>query len=88
MSIPPYLAHLIVGGEERVGPESWTCDMGPHIQKDPAFVLRLCCCCFNFLILFEQVTLHFYFALGTAGCVTGPDKGLSILLHDVPVSYS
>ena len=43
---------------------------------------------FKFLILFEYVTLDFYFAWGTTDHVTSPNQGLSVLLHYVPVSYS
>lgn len=43
---------------------------------------------FKFLILLEQVTLHFYFALGTTNYVTGLKKGLNVLRHDAPVPYS
>lgn len=41
------------------------------ITQGPSFGVMLCCCCLEIIIIFEQGTLHFYFALGTANYVAG-----------------
>lgn len=87
-SLPPCLAHFITVDEEGAGPVHGQGTQGPTFGRALNLFYGSAVAMFKFLFLFEHVTLDFYSALGTTDHVTSPSQGLSVLLHDVPVSYS